>query len=302
MRVMISRCGDSLEKTRPSYSTALCFEIALAAKDSETATGSRKREIQFRFHFFAKQYRARKQAADRWDGRAAVARGAVAEDQIRPRDIGTQAWRRARWGSPTRHRVNGLESLLIFDAFEFFDFGFPTRDVGSQFRAFFGGQGADLFAPPKLDFGLLQIEPRPPQVRLFDEAEALMPGHALFVADVVSAGEGLFSQFVKLIDRGGDQRRGQSAPLPLGLDEEQVEQRAIFSRRDHRRAGECLFVRVRSGIGGQAGGRSRSAMFAREIIHEVSARGFGYLLLRVTEIFNGLAESRDVYGRERFDV
>jgi hypothetical protein len=43
-------------------------------------------------------------------------------------------------------------------------------------------------------------------------------------------------------------------------------------------------------------------MFAREIIHEVSARGFGYLLLRVTEIFDGLAESRDVDGRESFDV
>ena len=130
--------------------------------------------------------------------------------------------------SPPRHRMNGLESLLTFDVFKSFDFGFPTRDVGGQFRAFFGGQWADLFAPPKLDFGLLKIESRPPQVRRFDEAETLMPGHALFVADVVSAGERLFAQFVKLINRGGDHRCRQSEPLPLGRDEEQVEQRAVF--------------------------------------------------------------------------
>src|SRR5262245_2305774 len=98
--------------------------------------------------------------------------------------------------------MNGLESVLIFDAFESFDFGRPTRDVGGQFRAFFGGQSADPLAPPKLDFGLLQIEPRPSQVRLFDEAEALMPSQALFVANVVSAGESLFAQFIKLVDRG----------------------------------------------------------------------------------------------------
>jgi hypothetical protein len=52
------------------YSTALCFEIALAAEDSGTAMGSRKRKVQFRFNF-------------------------VAEDQIGPRDIGTQAQYRA---------------------------------------------------------------------------------------------------------------------------------------------------------------------------------------------------------------
>jgi hypothetical protein len=44
------------------------------------------------------------------------------------------------------------------------------------------------------------------------------------------------------------------------------------------------------------------AVFAREIIPEVSASGLGYLRLRVAEIFDGLAESRDVNGRERFDV
>jgi hypothetical protein len=43
-------------------------------------------------------------------------------------------------------------------------------------------------------------------------------------------------------------------------------------------------------------------MFAREIIPEVSARGFGYLLLRVAEILDGLAEGRDVDRGERFDV
>ena len=56
--------------------------------------------------------------------------------------------------SPPRHRMNGLESLLTFDVFESSNFGFPMRDVGGQFRSFFGGQGADLFAPRKLDLGL----------------------------------------------------------------------------------------------------------------------------------------------------
>src|SRR5262245_45418255 len=205
-------------------------------------------------------------------------------------------------GAPPRHRMNGVESLLTFDVFEFFYFGFPTRDVGGQFRALFGGQGADLVAPPKLYPGLSQIEPRPTQVRRFDEAEALMPGHALFVSDVVSAGESLFAEFVKFVDRGGDHRRGQFAPLPLRRDEKQVEQRAVFSCCYHRRAGERLFIRLRSRGDGQAGGRSRSAVSARKIIPEVSTRGLGYLLLRVAEIFDGLAESRNVDRHERFDV
>ena len=88
--------------------------------------------------------------------------------------------------------MNGAESLFILDAFEFLYFGFPTRDIGGQFRAFFSGQGAGFLAPPKLGPGLLHIKPRPPQIRLFDETEALMPAHALFVADVIFAGERLF--------------------------------------------------------------------------------------------------------------
>ena len=198
--------------------------------------------------------------------------------------------------------MNGFESLLTLEVFEFVDFVFPTRDVDGQFRAFFGRQEADLFAPPKLDSGLLQIESRPPQVRLLDKAEALMPGHALFVADVVSAGERLFAQLVKLVNRGRDQRCSQSAPLPLWRDEEQVEQRAVFHRGDHSRAGECLCIRARSGGDGHAGGGSGLAVLAGEIIPEVSARGLGYLFLRVAEIFDSFAESRDVNGRERFDV
>ena len=40
--------------------------------------------------------------------------------------------------------MNGAESLFIFDAFEFLYLGFPTRDIGGQFRAFFSDQGADF--------------------------------------------------------------------------------------------------------------------------------------------------------------
>ena len=116
-----------------------------------------------------------------------------------------------------------------------------------------------------------------------------MPAHVLFVADVIFAGERLFAQSVKFVDRGGDHRRRQSAAMPLGRDKEQVEQRAICRQRNHRRAGEVFFVRfwsacVRAGGHGQAGGRSGLAMFAREIMNEVSVRGFGYLLPRVAEI------------------
>ena len=38
----------------PSDLTALCYEIVLAAEDSETAIGSRKRKVQFRFNFLRK--------------------------------------------------------------------------------------------------------------------------------------------------------------------------------------------------------------------------------------------------------
>src|SRR5262245_19022500 len=100
---------------------------------------------------------------------------------------------------PPRQGMNGVVTLLLFDTFESFDFGFPMGDVGGQFRALASGQWADLFAPPKLYLGLLQIELRPPQVRLFDEAEQLMPAQALFVSDVVFAGESLIAQFMKFV-------------------------------------------------------------------------------------------------------
>jgi len=71
------------------FSTAFCFEIVFAAEDSETAMNSRKRKVQFRFNFRGK--------------------------------LGMFTGRRT--GLPPRHRMNGLESVLIFEVFEFFDFG-----------------------------------------------------------------------------------------------------------------------------------------------------------------------------------
>lgn len=137
----------------------------------------------------------------------------------------------------------GFESLLVFDAFELFDLRFPKFAFGFQPGAFFAGQIAEFFASPKFVPGAHSIEPCARYIGFFDEAEPLMPGAALVVADVVLAGQPLFVKFVQFIDGGGNHCRGDAAPLAIRRNEEQIEQRPIFCADNERCAEQQLLAR-----------------------------------------------------------